>query len=110
MLSRSEAAVIRAALSFWIDEIEPHGSETAGHYLDEPVEELLDREAIERLRDRFRWAELRIVEVDRSTMNPVGPIRLADQRDGSTAMTSEMANWTVVADDENGVRHRPAGR
>ena len=110
MLSRSEAAVIRAALSFWIDEIEPHGLETAGHYLDEPVGELPDREATERLRDRFEWDELRVVEVDRSTMNPVRPIRLADHRDGSTVTTSGTVNWTVIADDEGGVKRRPAGR
>ena len=110
MLSRPEAAVIRAALSFWIDEIEPHGSGTAEHYLDEPVGKLPNREAIERLRDRFKWDELRVVEVDRSTMNPVGPIRLADQRDTSTATTSELPTWTVIVDDEGGVKRRPAGR
>ena len=110
MLSRPEAAVIRAALSFWIDEIEPHGSGTAEHYLDEPVGTLPNREAIERLRGRFRWDELRIVEVDRRTMDPVGPIRLADQLDGLTATSSELANWTVIADDLDGVTRRPAAR
>ncbi len=81
MLSQTEAAIIRAALSYWIDEIVPGGIELAKPYLDLPLDRLPGREETIALQVRFRWERLLYLEADSDTgrivSDRVRPIRLA---------------------------------
>ena len=62
MLSDAELATIRAALRFWNDEIVPGGKYLSTPYFDEPVEEALNREAIEALIGCFHPSEVGVVQ------------------------------------------------
>ena len=98
MLSREEAATIRAALRYWADETAPHGVDVARHYVDEPVERLLDRHALEQLAERFAWGRLREISVDSVTGHPPGPIRTANKTRPADGKTT---TWTIVADSSD---------
>ena len=81
MLSQTEAAVIRAALSYWIDEISPVGIGLAKPYLDLPLDQLPDREETIALQTRFHWEHMLYIEAvpdtGRIISERVRPIRLA---------------------------------
>jgi len=81
MLSQTEAAIIRAALSYWVDEIVPGGIGVARPYLDLPLDRLPDREETIALQSRFRWERLLYIEAapdtGRIVSDRVRPIRLA---------------------------------
>ena len=64
MLTQTDAAVIRGAFSFWIDEIVPSGLNVAKHYLDQPVTEMPTAAETAELRSRFLWNRLLFVEAD----------------------------------------------
>ena len=81
MLSQTEAAVIRAALSYWIDEIVPGGIGLAKPYLDLPLDRLPGRDETIALQARFQWERLLYIEATPETgrivSERVRPIRLA---------------------------------
>ncbi len=80
MLRQTDAAVIRAALSYWVDEIVPGGIELARPYLDLPLDRLPGRDETIALQARFRWEQMLYLEADprtgRITSDRVRPIRL----------------------------------
>ncbi len=80
MLSQTEAAIIRAALSYWVDEIVPGGIELARPYLDLRLDRLPDREETIALQTRFQWERLLYIDAVPDTgqiiSDRVRPIRL----------------------------------
>lgn len=64
MLTAKEAATIRAALRFWMDEVIPAGQETASHYFDDRSTELMSRSGTEVLAKKFDLSSLRYIEAD----------------------------------------------
>lgn len=68
MLTKSDLALIRAALLFFDEEMSPHGIEVMRPYFDEtPVREFVDGE-IRRLRDCLQSCTLAYVGCDPATM------------------------------------------
>ena len=61
MLSADEAATIRAALRYWLDEVVPHGPSVVQLYLDSETTETLGRTPVEGLIQRFAAGNLRCV-------------------------------------------------
>ncbi|MCD0458627.1 hypothetical protein [Roseiconus lacunae] len=66
MLSRSETETIRAALSYWRDEIAGH-DDLARRYLGTLDVEPLARKQFEPLIQSFLWSKLRYIAVDEET-------------------------------------------
>lgn len=81
MLSQTEAAIIRAALSYWVDEIVPGGTGLAKPYLDLPLDRLPGRDETIALQTRFQWERLLYIETapdtGRIATDRVRPILLA---------------------------------
>ena len=67
MLNQTEAAVIRAALTYWADEIVPGGIELAKPYLDLRLDRVPNREKTIALQARFRWERLLYIEANPDT-------------------------------------------
>ena len=53
MLADRELATIQAALTYWRDEMTPHGTETQAPYFDQVSPEPLSEEEIDQLRARL---------------------------------------------------------
>ena len=68
MLSINEAATIRGALRFWIDEIVPNGLSTATAYFDRDDSELLTRVETDRLIQLFDEPQLKFAQVDQNQL------------------------------------------
>ena len=87
MLTINEAATIRAALWFWIDEIVPNGPATAKAYFDRDAFELMTRTETERLVSRFDESQLRFAQIDQD--------QLLD-RDEAVAASPSTSTATVI--------------
>lgn len=96
MLSRTDAAVIRAALRYWSDEIVPGGKELGQHYVDEEIGEMLSPNEVESLIRRFRWESLLSVEVD-SESGLIESDRLLPQCRVDSSMSHRVLS--VIGDD-----------
>ena len=64
MLTRSQLAVLRAALQFFDEELGPHGINAMRPYFDKPPDEEISRSDLTKLRDLLRTCEVRYVCCD----------------------------------------------
>jgi hypothetical protein len=93
MLTFAEAATVRAALKYWIDEMGSAEFPTTRHYLDVPIGRRLTLDELNLLRDQFAWDRLLFIKTEFDTgrilSSRLHPI-------GQATDDASHAFWTVI--------------
>ena len=95
MLSADEAATIRAALRYWLDEVVPHGPSVAQLYLDSEAAKVLGRAELERLIQRFAAGNLRCVAT-KPDSGRIDPPRLLTSDEAAALPARDDCLHTVI--------------
>ncbi len=72
MLTASQLATIRAALTFWEEEMAPHGVDAMRPYVDLPGVEPVPADELRSLRERFARDSVRYAVCDRTLQQLAG--------------------------------------